>query len=418
MSGADVLRPAATGIAAKLRPLLMSLIGPLLGFSRCVWPVPHVGKTWLVTRYDDVREAFLRDDAFAVPYKEKLDVIMGGVPFFLGMRDTPEYRRDTAAMRQVVRPADIPARLIPAVNARAEELVAAAGGEIEVVDDLVRQVTFEVLNDYFGIVNPPGVDLRVVATRLFEFQFVDPGDEPALRTEVDQMAPALRAHIDSLIAARRASSAAIDDVLGRALAKQASLPPGSNPEDAGFSDLQIRSALIGFLVGGLPQPPMVAPQALEQLLRRPDALAGAQEAARRGDDVALAGYVFEALRFDPLAPAMPRNVTQDHVIAAGTSRAVKIPAGASVYVSFMSAMMDCRRVPDPSTFNPNRLPHEYIHFGLGLHQCFGIHINMALLPLMLKPLLRRDGLRRSDGARGHLTKRGAFADKLWVRYDR
>ena len=74
-------------------------------------------------------------------------------------------------------------------------------------------------------------------------------------------------------------------------------------------------------------------------------------------------------------------------------------------------------MPEPRSFNPRRLPHEYIHFGYGLHQCFGIHMNMALLPLMLKPLLRRPQLRRAPGAAGRLRKRGIFADKLYVRYD-
>ena len=50
-------------------------------------------------------------------------------------------------------------------------------------------------------------------------------------------------------------------------------------------------------------------------------LAGAQQAARDGDDQLLAGYFFEAMRFDPLGPALPRVATQDTVIAAGTSRA-------------------------------------------------------------------------------------------------
>ena len=75
---------------------------------------------------------------------------------------------------------------------------------------------------------------------------------------------------------------------------------------------------MGFIVGGPPQPPMVVPQAMEQLLRRPDALAGAQAAARRGDDELLAGYVFEAMRFDPLAPALPRIALRTAMIAAGT----------------------------------------------------------------------------------------------------
>ena len=172
---------------------------------------------------------------------------------------------------------------------------------------------------------------------------------------------------------------------------------------------------MGFMVGGPPQPPMVVPQALEQLLRRPDALAGAQQAARDDDDERLAGYVFEAMRFDPLAPFLPRVATRESTI--GARRATTVPMGATVYVAFSSAMMDERRLPNPQQFNARRLPHEYIHFGCGLHTCFGIHMNQALLHLMLKPLLKRRSLRRAPGRQGRLSKSGPFSDELHVHYD-
>ncbi len=93
------------------------------------------------------------------------------------------------------------------------------------------------------------------------------------------MAPRMRAHVQGLIDARRTSGVKQDDVLGRCLVEQAN-------GDARFNDDWIRVALMSFAVGGPPQPPMVVPQALEQLLRRPDALAGAQQAARANDDAA------------------------------------------------------------------------------------------------------------------------------------
>ena len=77
-------------------------------------------------------------------------------------------------------------------------------------------------------------------------------------------------------------------------------------------------------------------------------------------------------------------------------------------------MMDARRVPEPRKFDPHRLPHEYMHFGYGLHQCFGIHINRATLHLMLKPLLKRPNLRRAPGRAGRLHKNGPFAASLSV----
>jgi cytochrome P450 len=406
----DVLRPAASGLKAAIMAWVMQQLPLVFRILRTVWPIVRFGKTYVVTRYDDVRETFLNDAAFRVPYAGKLDVIMGHQPFFLSMDDTPQYRSDTAAMRKVIRITDIPQRLIPEVERLGEKIVAEANGSLEVVDQLVRRITFELYSAYFGVTDPPGGDLRVFATRLFEFQFADQGNDPSLRREVDVMAPALRDHIQNLMNSRRTSGLDKDDVLGRCLDMQ-------KQNVTGFTDDQIRSSLMGFIVGGPPQPPMVVPQALEQLLRRPDALEGAQQAARTNNDKLLSGHVFEAMRFDPISPALPRTATKSTTIAKGTSRATEVPEGASLYIGLSSAMMDERRLTDPRAFNPRRLPHEYIHFGYGLHQCFGIHMNNALLPLMLKALLRRKNLRRAPGPKGKLIKRGAFSDTLHVNYD-
>ena len=365
------------------------------------------------TRDDEVREVLLNDAAFGVPYATKLDVITGGQPFFLSMDDTPDYRRDTGTLRKAVRVSDIPDRLIGEVERLGEKFVEDAiqdgRGQIEVVD-LVRRITFELYQTYLGIPDPPGAVLAVWVMRLFEFQFADDFNDPALRKEVDVVGPALRSHIDTLISTRKAAGEGQDDVLGRCIAIQAEDP-------ASFSDVQIRTSLLGMIYGGPPQPPMVVPQALEQLLRRPDALKGAQQAARAGDDQLLAGFVFEAMRFDPVAPFLRRVAKEQAVIAAGTPRAATVPKDTTVLVAASSAMMDERRVPDPARFDQSRTPENYIHFGLDHHQCFGIHMNNALLPLMLKPLLKRQNLRRAPGARGKLSKRGPFADQLWVAYD-
>ncbi len=123
------------------------------------------------------------------------------------------------------------------------------------------------------------------------------------------------------------------------------------------------------------------------------------------------------MRFDPLAPVMPRVALADGIIAAGTTRECRVPKGAKLMVGLSSAMMDSRRINDPYGFHPGRPASDYFHFGHGLHQCFGMHINRAVLPLMLKPLLKRDNLRRAPGSAGRLRKQGAFAVALNVRYD-
>lgn len=407
LTSRDVLRPGPKGFKAVVQRLVFALMPSFFTFLRRWKPVMKLGNNFLTSRYDDVREVFATDPAFGVVYKPHLDVIMGGQPFFLGMGDTLQYRHDTDAMRKVVRPDDLPV-LAARTEAQAGEIVARASGKIDVVDTLVRRVTFTMLGEYLGVPEPKDGDLRVWATRLFEFQFADQGNDPALRAEVDEIAPALRAHIQSEIERRRADPGP-DDVLSRCLALQ-------KAGDPAYSDDFIRTSLMGFIVGGPPQPPMVVPQAMEQLLRRPPALAAAQAAARADDDDRLRAYVMEAMRFDPLAPGLPRVALTDWTLGTGTSHASTIPAGAQVLAAFASAMMDPRRVANPRVFDPNRPASEYMHFGFGLHECFGRHINHATLHLMLKPLLAQPNLRRAPGKAGKLVKNGPFAERLVVAY--
>jgi len=269
-----------------------------------------------------------------------------------------------------------------------------------------------VLFDYLGTPKPSDGDVGVWVMRMFEFLFADTFNDPGLRKEVELYAPVFRNYIQELIDARRKSGEKRNDVLGNCLDKQ------SQQED-GFSDEKIRAGLIGCIVGGLPQLPMVGPNALEQLLRRPSMLAEAQLAARNDDNKAnskLAGYAMEAIRFDPLGPGLFRRLMRDYTLAAGTSRAKDLSKGMSVFVSFASAMRDGRRIGDPDTFIPDRPACNYIHFGHGLHECFGTHINHGLLPAILKPLLKRSNVTRAPGAEGQLRKQGVFADRLVVCY--
>jgi cytochrome P450 len=127
----------------------------------------------------------------------------------------------------------------------------------------------------------------------------------------------------------------------------------------------------------------------------------------------VANYLFEALRFDPLAPFLQRKVVAPSRLGAGTWYETSVPVGATLLVSFASAMRDPRRVADPEQFRLGRPACDYLHFGFHLHQCFGEQINRTMLPVMLQCLLRR-GLRRA----GKLRKRGLFADSLWVEFSR
>jgi len=400
-----VLRPRTPGLKGWINDHLLILVGILLHILRETRPILRIGKTCFVTRYDDVRELLAADAWFQVRYQNTLGVVTDGQPFILSM--TEGSGPDVDALRSVILPQDL-SHLAHRVETEAEAIVANANGRLDVVGGLSRQLSFDFLTAYLGLSAIPQAELRAWSTRLFEYVFF--GGGPALAGEAAAMAPLLRAAIDAEIARAKSAKAGGDTVLARCLRRQAE-------GDARFTDTWIRTNLAGLIVGGPPQPPVVVPHMLDQLLRRPEALASACAAARVDDDDLLYGHLLEALRFRPLAPAILRVTPRDTVLAIGTGRDAHIPAGTKIFVGIGSAMQDPRRLPDPAGFDPRRPRDVYLHFGLGVHRCFGRFINQATLPMMLKPLLKRSGLRRAPGKAGRMAVNGPFPSALWVTFD-
>jgi cytochrome P450 len=76
-------------------------------------------------------------------------------------------------------------------------------------------------------------------------------------------------------------------------------------------------------------------------------------------------------------------------------------------------MFDERVVDSPNEFHIGRPAYLDMHFGYGLHTCFGQYVNRVQIPGILKPLLRKPGLRRA----GELKYEGPFPSSLPVRFD-
>jgi cytochrome P450 len=98
-------------------------------------------------------------------------------------------------------------------------------------------------------------------------------------------------------------------------------------------------------------------------------------------------------------------------------RGQRIPAGSTVLVALDSAQFDAAAFPDPGQFRLDRTV-EYLHFGYGLHQCFGLAINQVQIPELAAALLRLPNLRRSPGPEGQIVSDGPFPDRLVLQFDR
>ncbi len=383
---------------------------------RFFWPTPIFawgGKTTaVVTRFDDVQEVLHELTTFRVPYAEKIKVMMGGGNVFLGKDDDPERADEKSLFYEIMPKEEAIDRAKPEVEALADEVVEAAGGRLDIAMQLTQDVTTRFFGRYFGLPGPDDTSTETYsdwARLLFEFQFVDRGNDPALRQRVDAVAATMRDYVDGAIAARKTAMGEHDDLLERCLQFQAAGRP--------LTDEQIRNNLIAFIVGGFPQPPMIIPQLFDVLLDRPVQLAIARGAAKDGDDERVANYVFEALRFFPLTPGLFRTCARPYTIAKGTRREKVIPEGATVFALTRSAMYDDRVLDRPAAFRVDRPWQHYMHFGWGPHLCFGVFVNRQMTPAICKAVLKRSNLRRARGDDGRLVHNGAFAKSLVVEYD-
>lgn len=403
---------ALTATASQRRAFaVLRLVQPNLVLKRQLVVAYANQGTAAVTRREDVIDVLSRDDDFGVVYAPRMEMITGGENFFLGMQNTPRYTRDVSNMRLAVRREDVATIVTPFFEATARSLVGSEPGKIDVPQALSLPTAARLLDHYFGTPGPSETDIADWTTTLFWYLFIDLKADTALDRKATAVAIAFREWLDELIAARKASGDHRDDVLGRCLAMQAGGLPG-------MSDRNIRDNLIGLLIGELPTTSACVNLALDELLDRPHALAGACRAARAGDDAALAAHVFEALRFRPLNPVIYRRALRDSVVADGTLRARHIRKGTMVFASNLSAMFDPLVIPHANAFRTDRPWETYMLWGSGLHACFGAYLNRVTIPGILKPLLARKGLRRAEGARGQIDQQGTpFPVHFHVEFD-
>lgn len=407
--GADVERFVREG-KQELAQHVTEHPQPLFALLRTLKPVLLIHGIAIVTRYGDVVEVLSNDEAFSVePYAGKMQSLAGD--FILGLDDCAQYERDISILRLAAPRADIPA-LAGFVSETADALVAQAADHEEPIEvpELAKRVPARLAGRWLGTPGPDEDSLIAWTLSMFEDIFVNVKNDPQIHDAAARSATELRPYLDSVIAGRQLNGGG-GDVLGRLLAMQA------NPATA-LSDAEIATNLIGLLVGFVPTVATATTLAIDQLLDRPDALATAQDAARTDDDATLRAHLWEAMRLAPQGPGLLRRAQRDFVVAEGTHHATLIPAGTPTFAATQSAMLDGAVVEDPHDFRVGRPDHHYLHFGAGLHECFGRFANAMQIPLIAKALLRRENLARAPGDAGRLVKNGPYPATLAVTFDR
>lgn len=80
-------------------------------------------------------------------------------------------------------------------------------------------------------------------------------------------------------------------------------------------------------------------------------------------------------------------------------------------------MFDSKVFNQASRFRSDRPDWAYLHFGYGLHTCFGRYVNVVQVPEVVSAVLRLDNLRRASGRDGRIVYEGPFPDRLLLEFD-
>jgi cytochrome P450 len=352
-------------------------------------PILQSPTVTVVARFRDVEEILHQEKIFSVsPYLPRMMGVIG--PFVLSQDITPSYDHDISVMRLVVRREDLP-RVKDIVSCHAAEIVSGlfqGPGPADIVQTLTRKVPVRLADEYFGFSAPDDAQMMDWARACFREFFINLLNDPAMRAPAVVAGAEMRKRLDALLAQRRAADGAgPDDVMGRLLGLQRA------GDVSGLDDEGVCRTLMGLVIGMVETTSQAAVQALLVLFSMPDAMARAAAAAKADDDDALSHLVFEALRFRPINPMVQRVAKEDYRLAAGEPHETLIRKGTSLFALTWSAMFDPRVLEAPEEFRPDRPDYDYLHFATGLHACYGRYISRIQIPQILKPLLKRKGLR-------------------------
>lgn len=383
-----------------VRPGLPARIANFLRERHPILLLPGIA---IVTRYDDVCEVLRDSTRFAMNYPK------AGPDQIVAMADTPEFRDHLEIMHAAAHPG-IPG-LAAMVRDFAETLLDGAGRRIDLAAGFSRRIAIMLTDRYLGVPAEPIAMMRWTRA-IFRNVFTNLNNDPMMMADAGRALVRLNNLIDHLSAIARediANGRPGTDFLHCLIAEDARrVAAGGKP----LSGEAVHNIVAGLACAMSETVSTAIAYSVKFLLAHPEHLPGAARAARAGDCAMLKQYVYEILRFSPEIPFLPRIATCNATVAAMTSRAAMIPEGSLVLAATSSAMFDARAFDQPDIFKLDRNLDRYLHFGDGIHRCFGEGMARIVVPEAIGAMLRRERLRPIRGARMRFD--GGFPDRMEV----
>ena len=115
-------------------------------------------------------------------------------------------------------------------------------------------------------------------------------------------------------------------------------------------------------------------------------------------------YAMEAIRLHGTFGSYRSAAATTTLDDSGFSGVKEVKPGDKVFVSFVKANRDPTVFPDPLAVRLDRPLENYIHYGVGPHQCLGKDASQVALTAMLKVMAGLENLRPAPGPQGILKK--------------
>lgn len=346
-------------------------------------------RSWIVTRYDDVREVTgtrdmtpdrltpfyesLRDER-----REILAEVMRYLRLWLVFRDPPEHTRLRRLMNSVFLPQTITG-MRPAIQGVVDEILDGldTSRPLDFVSEVAMLVPGHVILDMLGIPREDFARIKVWSDdmRAFIGSARSDGDR---YERVQRGAHEMAAYFGDLIARRRAEPG--PDFVTRMIA--------ARDQDDSLTEDELVATCMLVLFGGHETTTNLLSTAVNALLDHPDQL----ERLRAQPEM-IVSAVEEFLRYDGPSTSVARLVGREHELG---GRVLK--KGDRVFAMIGSANRDPRRFDAPDTLDLGRSPNRHLTFGQGIHFCLGAPLARLEGQVCLGAIAQRfPGLRRAEG---------------------
>ncbi|MCX4822325.1 cytochrome P450 [Streptomyces sp. NBC_01142] len=326
---------------------------------------------WIVTRYDDVRQALADprlslDKGRALPGSYRGFALPPALDANLLNMDPPDHTRIRRLVTQAFTAGRIE-QLREPIRRTAGELLDAVEphGRTDLVASYAAPLPIAVICELLGVPPQDRPDFRAWTDALV-------APDPAQPGRAKEAIGSMLAFFARLLAHKRAEPG--DDLLSALISVR------DGGDDERLSEDELMSLAFLILFAGYENTVQLIGNATLALLRHPGQLA-----ALRAEPGRIGAAVEELARYDgPVLLAIRRFPVEDLSIGG-----VRVPAGETVLLSLAAADRDPHRFADPDRLDLGRDTAGHLALGHGIHYCLGAPLARLETEIALVALLER-----------------------------